>query len=128
MGKAQRDKGKRGEREVVGIMRGLGFAAARRARQSDGAVDPDVAGCPDLWIEVKRRKNIAAARYMDQAVGDAKEKGIPTVFLREDGGQWMVMIRADDVPAFAAEIVSRSGERTKHPTTCHEACDLPKRD
>lgn len=126
MGKMQRDKGKRGEREVVQIMRDLGWPDARRARQSDGAVDPDVAGCPPLWLEVKRRKNIAAARYMDQAVSDAKEKGMPIVYLREDNGEWLVMLRSVDVPAFAAEIVAKSDEQTKHPTTCPEACDQPK--
>ena len=125
MGKMQRDKGKRGEREVVQIMRDLGYPDARRARQSDGAVDPDVAGCPSLWLEVKRRKNIAAARFMDQAVSDAKEKGMPIVYLREDGGEWMVMLRSVDLPAFAAEIVSRSGVQMKHPTSCPEACDQP---
>ena len=44
MGKMQREKGKRGEREVVAILQELGWPEARRARQSDGAVDPDVAG------------------------------------------------------------------------------------
>ena len=39
MGKMQRDKGKRGEREVVQIMQSLGWTEARRSRQSDGAVD-----------------------------------------------------------------------------------------
>ena len=128
MGKMQRDKGKRGEREVVQIMRDLGWPDARRARQSDGAVDPDVAGCPPFWLEVKRRKSIAAARFMDQAVGDAEEKGMPIVFLREDNGEWLVMLRSADVQLFAAEIVARSDEQKKHPTTCREACDLPRRD
>ena len=77
MGKMQRDKGKRGEREVVQIMQSLGWTEARRSRQSDGAVDPDVAGCDPLWIEVKRRKSIAACRFMDQCDEDTKRSPPP---------------------------------------------------
>ena len=73
----QRDKGKRGEREVVQIMQSIGWPEARRSRQSDGAVDPDVAGCDPFWIEVKRRKSIAACRFMDQAETDGNEKDPP---------------------------------------------------
>ena len=34
-----------------------------------------MAGCDPLWIEVKRRKSIAACRFMDQCDEDTK---IPT--------------------------------------------------
>lgn len=128
MGKMQREKGKRGEREVVAILQKLGWPQARRARQSDGAVDPDVAGCDPLWIEVKRRKQIAACRFMDQAEGDASAKKIPTTFMREDGGEWYVMCKSDDLLRLSEVIVAQYAEQTKHPKTCPEACDLPKRD
>ena len=121
MGKMQRDKGKRGEREVVAILKELGWPEARRARQSDGAIDPDVAGCDPLWIEVKRRKLIAACRFMDQAEGDASAKKIPTTFMREDGGEWYVMCRSDDLLRLSEVIVAQYAELTKHPKTCPEA-------
>ena len=109
LGKMQRDKGKRGEREVVQIMQSIGWMEARRARQSDGAVDPDVAGCDPLWIEVKRRKGIAACRFMDQAETDGNEKKdphrLPLVFMREDGGEWLVMLKADQLIAVAKQLI-----------------------
>ncbi len=110
MSKAQRDKGKRGEREVVAIMKDWGFAEARRARQSDGAVDPDVAGCEPLWLEVKRRKSIAACRFMDQSVSDAKPDTLPVVVMREDAGEWIVCVRVADCPAFVAALAKQSSE------------------
>lgn len=110
MSKAQRDKGKRGEREVVAIMKDWGFPEARRARQSDGAVDPDVAGCEPLWLEVKRRKSIASCRFMDQSVSDAKEGTLPIVVMREDNGEWIVCVRVADCPAFVAALAERSCE------------------
>jgi len=124
----QREKGKRGEREVVAILQKLGWPKARRARQSDGAVDPDVAGCDPLWIEVKRRKLIAACRFMDQAEGDASAKKIPTTFMREDGGEWYVMCKSDDLLRLSAVIVEQYAEQMKHPKTCPEACDQPEKD
>jgi len=116
----QRDKGKRGEREVVQIMKSLGWKDARRSRQSDGAVDPDVAGCDPLWIEVKRRKAIAALRFMDQAIDDAETKKTPVTFMREDNGGWYVMLRADDLLRLAHIVVGQSSECLKHPTSSHE--------
>ena len=116
MGKMQRDKGKRGEREVVKIMHRLGFPEARRARQSDGAIDPDVAGCDPFWIEVKRRSSIAACRFMDQAVQDAKDGTIPVVFMREDHGDWVVAFRVEDFPRAVQEFWYRSSEPTTDPT------------
>ena len=109
LGKMQRDKGKRGEREVVQIMQSIGWPEARRSRQSDGAVDPDVAGCDPFWIEVKRRKSIAACRFMDQAETDGNEKKnphrLPLVFMREDGGEWLVMLKAEQMMAVALQLI-----------------------
>jgi len=109
MGKMQRDKGKRGEREVVQVMQSLGWTEARRSRQSDGAVDPDVAGCDPLWIEVKRRKSIAACRFMDQCDEDTKKDPhrLPLVFMREDGGEWLVTVKADQLFQLATLLLAQ---------------------
>ena len=54
MGRAQREKGKRGEREVAALIRDLlGYEVRRRVRQHDG--DSDLVGVPGWSIEVKRR-------------------------------------------------------------------------
>lgn len=112
MGKASRDKGKRGEREVVDLFKAHGFTAHRSA-QVDGTMSCDVVtSIPALHVEVKRYAKIGAMRFMDQAVRDAKAAGpwmtilgadpdgksfprLPILFMREDEGPWRVMVDAD---------------------------------
>ncbi len=44
-------------------------------------------------VEVKRRKTMAIARYMEQADGQNEHE--PIVFMREDRGKWLVCVDAD---------------------------------
>lgn len=96
----QREKGKRGEREVCKLLEDYGFTG-RRSRQSDGAHDPDVITDAPWWVECKFVKAIAAERFLEQAEGDAKNGLSPVVFMRSNGGTWMVMMRASELPAVA---------------------------
>jgi len=98
MGKMSRNKGKRGEREVVDLFKDHGFDA-RRTSQVDGGLAADVLVpyLKNLHIEVKRHYAIASCRFMDQAVNDMPfATSIPTVFMREDNGGWIVMMQAID--------------------------------
>ena len=53
MGKSQREKGKRGERELAGRLRDHGYDC-RRGQQFCGASgDADVTGLPGIHIECK---------------------------------------------------------------------------
>lgn len=63
MGKMQREKGKRGERELAGILRKYGFDSRRGQQYSGANGDADVAGLPGIHVEVKRveRLNISEA-------------------------------------------------------------------
>lgn len=96
-------KGKRGELEVAAIFKDYGLDAHRTA-QVDGTLSADVVveEHPELHVEVKLNKRIAAMRFMDQAQGDAAADargGTPAravVFMREDLGGWMVMLPAED--------------------------------
>ena len=54
MGKAQREKGKRGERELAGILRDYGYNCRRGQQYCGTSGDADVIGLPDVHIEVKR--------------------------------------------------------------------------
>lgn len=57
-----RRKGQRGEREVVDLLRGAGFAHARRTLAGDGRQPGDVSGGPWGWlIEVKNHADVPAA-------------------------------------------------------------------
>jgi hypothetical protein len=106
MGAKSRRKGATGEREFAEVLRGFNITA-RRSQQFCGlnqtADLTTSAKC--LHFEVKRYQRIAALRFMDQAVRDAGER-VPVVAMREDRGQWHVMIRAEDLVRFATEIVA----------------------
>lgn len=94
MGKASRDKGKRGEREVVRIISELlGVAATRKVRQHDG--DSDIVGVPGWCIEVKRYATASEATmrsWWEQAAAQAATNGgIPCVWYRLDRRDWRVL-------------------------------------
>jgi len=95
MGAKSRNKGKRGESEVVHLLRAIWAEVRRGAAQSrKGSDASDVEGSP-YWIEVKigQRPNIIAA--MEQAV-EATDGRPPVVFTRRDGETWLVTMRAED--------------------------------
>lgn len=99
-------KGKRFEREVAHWLRSLGFEEARRTAQVDGGLSADVIA-DGLHVECKHYKQIGAMRFMDQAVRDKMIGDIPTVVMRENDGEKMVMVRAEDLVDFAKLIVER---------------------
>lgn len=97
MGRASREKGKRGEREVVAeLARVFGAERVRRGYQyRDGSEAPDV-WCPLLHVESKlgKRPNLLAA--LEQAEGDARPGVIPIAWCRQDGRAATVTLRASD--------------------------------
>lgn len=96
MGKSQRNKGARGEREVASILaEALNLPARRGVAQCRAGSDAaDVEGTP-WWVEVKigARPNIVAA--MRQAVTSADARP-PVVWTRRDREDWLVTMRASD--------------------------------
>lgn len=104
MGRSQREKGKRGEREVAHLWRRHGYWA-ERTRQSRGDHDPDVRvrGADgeevEVHVEVKRPARCAALGYLDQAAKDAAVSPFPTlpiVFVRRDGdAEWSAILPAE---------------------------------
>lgn len=100
-GRAAREKGKRGEREVAERFRDAGFADARRAVQYNGrpGTAADVIGVPRLHIEVKRVEREAVRKWVAQAIRDAEAGGqgdIPVVVHRKSGEEWLVTLRLED--------------------------------
>lgn len=98
MSRAQREKGKRGEREAAAVLRAWGLEA-RRGRQYAGHEDaPDVVcGLFGFHVEVKRRRCSADA-WLREAREDAPGKR-PLVLHRGDRGEWLCTVCAADVPA-----------------------------
>jgi hypothetical protein len=90
----ERDKGARFEREIARL---LGVRRYLRADYSESA--PDLV-TEHLIVECKRRKSIAAIRWLEQADGYATkdEQGrIPVVFCREDRGPAVALLHAEDL-------------------------------
>jgi len=113
MGKSSRTKGKVGEREAAkALAKNLGPQAdPRRGVQYQGGPDsPDVVGAlPGFHPEVKRLKRIAACRFMDQATRDAGSGLRPLVLMREDCGEWLLIIRLDDIKALCEAYAATHG-------------------
>ncbi|NDA79169.1 MAG: hypothetical protein EBY07_15635 [Actinobacteria bacterium] len=74
MGKAQREKGKRGERATANeIAAKFGIDAHRGQQSRDGSDAPDVVGLTGWWIEVKTGKRLQPKAALEQADA-AKDK------------------------------------------------------
>jgi len=115
MGKASRDKGKRGEREAASaIAQHWNAKEARRAVQFCGrAGDADLAGVPGLHCEVKRYARLASIDFIEQAEMDAAPGMVPVVLMRDDTStEWVCMLRVSDAPEFARRLVSMLNEAT----------------
>lgn len=95
MGKFSKDKGRRGERELVGKLREHGFTNARRSQQYCGKGEEAadiVDALPKIHIECKRVERLNVQEAVDQAKRDAKQGNMPAVFHRRNNEQWLVTI------------------------------------
>lgn len=101
MGKASRDKGKRGEREFAAFCREQGYDGVHRTSQYCGKTGAagDVEGLPGIHVEVKRTETLRLVDYMDQSRRDAEQEGkgnIPIVAWRKNDHPWYVALLAED--------------------------------
>ena len=107
MGKKSRDKGKRGERAARDQCRKYWNSGDKciRAAQANGKFSCDLLGAlPESHVEVKFYQRIVATDFMEQAKEDAEEGQIPIVIMKQNGGEWMCMIRMQDSVAFAKRL------------------------
>ena len=77
MGRSQREKGKRGERELAGLLREYGYDCRRGQQYCGASGDADVVGLPGIHI-------------------DAAKGLLPAVFHRKDRCEWLVTMRFVD--------------------------------
>ena len=98
MGKMSRDKGKRGELELVHRLQDLGFPDVHRAQQYCGsATSADVLGLPRIHPECKRTEALRLYEAVAQAVRDSEgTDDLPAVFHRRSKQPWLVVMRLDD--------------------------------
>ena len=93
-----KDKGKRGELELVHKLNDLGFDTRRTAQfngKEQGSL-ADLVGIDGVHIECKRNERLNVDNAMEQAIRDCSEGETPMVFHRKNGKPWMVtMLLAD---------------------------------
>lgn len=93
-----KQKGKRGELELVHKLNDLGFETRRTAQYNGKETGSlaDLVGINGVHIEAKRVERLNLEAAMEQAIRDAKEDEAPMVFHRKNGKPWMVtMLLAD---------------------------------
>lgn len=95
MGRASREKGKRGEREFAALCRDEGYDARRSEQYAGGVDSADVVGLPGVHVEVKRQEQLRMEDWMAQSVRDAGED-IPIVAHRKNNCGWLITMRAED--------------------------------
>jgi Holliday junction resolvase len=99
MGKASRDKGKRGEREAAALLREHGFSATRAQQFKGGVGSADVA-CPSLdalglHVEVKNVSKCALPAWLDQADADAGPTKDPLILWKRPRDGWYAILPAE---------------------------------
>ncbi len=121
MGRASRDKGARGERELAAALTAEGFDAHRGRQYHGGPDSPDVVchSLPISW-ESKYGARLNLWPAMTQAVDEAKEGEFPVVAfkhvsnnrerLRDENGhfikderEWLTVLRLSDLLAILRE-------------------------
>lgn len=103
MGKAQREKGKRGERELANLLKDHGYNCRRGQQYCGTNGDADVVGLPGIHIECKRVERLNLEDAMRQAIDNTESEKLPfseeiypAVFHRRNRGSWLVTMRLDD--------------------------------
>ena len=92
-----KQKGKRGELEIVRALKNYGYDARRTAQYCGNTGDAaDVVGLPGIHIEVKRVERLNLSETMTQAIRDARSGEAPAVFHRRSNAPWWVTMRLED--------------------------------
>lgn len=99
-GRASKNKGKVGEREVAEVLRKHGWEAKRGVQHQGGADSPDVAVAGDdfpFHVEVKRTETLALWKSIEQAVADAPKDKVPLVVHRPSRRKWVAILDLEDL-------------------------------
>lgn len=100
-----RAKGKRIELEAVHALTGIGWDCTRSAQHcGKEAADLRTKRPAGIHVEVKGRKALAVQDFMDQAVRDKFASDLPIVLMRENRGDWLVMVRLRDLRELAVAV------------------------
>lgn len=94
-----KQKGKRGENELVRKLKEYGYNT-RRSVQYNGKAEEgqaDIVGLPYIHVEVKRVERLNIYDAIEQAKRDSKKSdNLPAVFHRKNNCEWLVTMRLED--------------------------------
>ena len=100
MGKMQRDKGARFEREVAGLFKDYGYNSFRTAQYCGKSGDAaDVEGVPGIHIECKHCEKMHLYDWIAQAIRDSRAEGKdnkPVVIHKANYRDVLVTMRFED--------------------------------
>lgn len=91
-------KGKEGELEICRVLKQYGFGC-RRSVQYNGKAEEgqaDIVGLTGIHAEIKRVERLNLYDAMAQAIHDAKDGELPSVFHRRNHSEWLVTMRLKD--------------------------------
>jgi len=109
MSKHQRDKGKRGELEAAALLRPVFPEARRRVVNHAGVEDGrDLENTGAFAVQVKRHARPAPV----SALYEVQAAGMPLLLTRGDGGEWLAVLRAEDLVKILSDIGEAYNETT----------------
>ena len=119
MGRMQREKGKRGEREAAAELAALLGVAGRRGVQYHGGPDsPDVVlDGVAIHVEAKRTERLSLYAAVGQAASDAPAGSVPVVWHRPNGRRSVIVVETARLVDLAREIVRVTSASSDGP--CH---------
>ncbi len=91
-----KQKGKRGELELVRKLKEYGYDCQRSVQYCGANGDADVLGLEGIHIECKRVERLNIDEAMGQAIRDRREGEYPAVFHRKNNHEWLVTMRLND--------------------------------
>ena len=117
MGRSQREKGKRGEREAAAeLAQVLGVAARRGVQYQGGPDSPDVVlDGVAIHVEAKRTERLTLWPAIDQARDDAPAGAVPVVWHRANRRPSVVIVETTRLLELAREVV-RAADRDAGPS------------
>lgn len=95
-GRSSRRKGKAAELEIVHIARAAGFPEARRTGPT-GQIRGDIDNVPPLYLEVRRRENLAIPSWAREVEAEAPAGQIPVVVFRRSQEPWRAVLPFGDL-------------------------------
>lgn len=97
MSRSQRDKGRKGEREVALLYERRGFEVRGLEAAGDHLIVCDPSSGLVLHSEVKRQETTRVWQWFEQATSEAAAGALPIVHFRRNRSRWLALIDAEQL-------------------------------